>query len=199
VARLPLYLQCLESLPESQQTVSSKQLAKIANVNSAKVRKDLSHLGSYGVRGVGYDVEHLCFQVRTVLGLTREWRVVIIGIGNLGSALANYGGFNQRGFRVIGLYDIDAQKVGQTVNGLVVRHVDDLEHDIEEREVAIAVIATPASAAQQVTHRLTKAGVRSILNFAPTVLHTPDGVDIRNVDLSTELQILSFYLHRRSR
>lgn len=198
VARLPVYLQCLEHLPRSKSTVSSAQLAEIAHVNPAKVRKDLSYLGSYGVRGVGYDVDHLSFQIRTELGLMREWQVVIVGIGNLGSALANYGGFNERGFQVTGLYDVDHRKVGKRVDGLTISHLDDLHDHVSSNGVAIGVIATPASSAQSVAQQMAAAGVRSILNFAPAVLDVPESMEVRNVDLSTELQILSFYLQRNS-
>lgn len=196
VARLPLYLQCLEQLPAGRRTLSSNQLARMANANPAKVRKDLSFLGSYGVRGVGYDVAHLRFEIRRELGLTRDWPVVIVGIGNLGSALANYGGFADRGFRVVGLYDVAAERVGERINELVVQHLRDLEEDVRRHSAAIGIIATPASVAQEVADRLAAAGVRSILNFAPTVLRMPPGIEVRRVDLSTELQILSFYLRR---
>ncbi|MFQ5966837.1 MAG: redox-sensing transcriptional repressor Rex, partial [Acidimicrobiia bacterium] len=191
VARLPLYLQCLERLEHSQGTVSSQELAHIAHVNSAKVRKDLSYLGSYGVRGVGYEVDHLAFQIRTELGLMRDWNVVIVGMGNLGSALSNFGGFPERGFRIVGLYDIDRAKIGKKVDGLAIRHISDLPADVEAHNVSIGLITTPAGAAQETLELLSEAGVRSILNFAPAVLSSPDTVELRNVDLSTELQILS--------
>lgn len=199
VARLPVYLQCLRDLAPAQQTVSSDQLAKMAGVNPAKVRKDLSYLGSYGVRGVGYDVEHLRSEVERALGLSRTWPVVIVGVGNLGSALANYGGFNERGFEVVGLFDSDPEKIGRQVDGLVVSPMDRLEEVVRRQEVAIGVIATPAHAAQEVADRLAGAGARSILNFAPSVLQVPEGVELRQVDLSIELQILSFYLEQSSR
>ena len=197
MTRLPLYLQCLEPLEGAQQTVSSEELAAIASVNSAKVRKDLSYLGSYGVRGVGYDVDHLAFQIRTELGLMSDWHVVIVGMGNLGSALSNYGGFPERGFRIVGLYDIDPSKIGDKVDGLSIRHVSDLAADVHEHEVSIGLITTPAHAAQEALEYLAAAGVTSILNFAPVVLSVPEAVEVRNVDLSTELQILSFYLSRQ--
>ncbi len=185
VARLPLYLRALTALSErSVPTVSSEELAAAAGVNSAKLRKDFSYLGSYGTRGVGYDVEYLVYQISRELGLTQDWPVVIVGIGNLGAALANYGGFASRGFRVAALIDADPAMAGKPVAGIPVQHTDDLERIIADNGVSIGVIATPAGAAQQVCDRLVAAGVTSILNFAPTVLSVPDGVDVRKVDLS---------------
>lgn len=199
VARLPLYLRALTALSErSVPTVSSEELATAAGVNSAKLRKDFSYLGSYGTRGVGYDVEYLVYQISRELGLTQDWPVVIVGIGNLGAALANYGGFASRGFRVAALIDADPAMAGKPVAGMPVQHTDDLEKIIEENGVSIGVIATPAGAAQQVSERLIAAGVTSILNFAPTVLSVPDGVDVRKVDLSIELQILAFHEQRKA-
>jgi redox-sensing transcriptional repressor len=199
VARLPVYLRALYALAENgTATVSSEELAVAAGVNSAKLRKDLSHLGSYGTRGVGYDVQYLVYQVSRELGLTQDWPVVIIGAGNLGRALANYGGFASRGFRVAALLDADAAVVGTPVAGLVVRHSDEMEAVIRRHRVSIGVIVTPAGSAQGVCDRLVAAGVTSILNFAPVVLSVPDGVDVRKVDLSIELQILAFHAQRKA-
>jgi redox-sensing transcriptional repressor len=199
VARLPVYLRCLIDMAErGTHTVSSEQLADAAGVNSAKVRKDLSYLGSYGTRGVGYDVEYLIYQVRRELGLEQDWPVAIVGIGNLGHALANYRGFAERGFRVVALLDDDERKVGERVGELTVEHIDDLDRVVKDEQVAIGVIATPAAAAQEVCDRLVAAGVNSILNFAPAHLQVPGGVFLRKVDLSTELQILSFHEQRRA-
>ncbi|MFI2237426.1 redox-sensing transcriptional repressor Rex [Streptomyces chrestomyceticus] len=199
VARLPLYLRALTALSErSVPTVSSEELAAAAGVNSAKLRKDFSYLGSYGTRGVGYDVEYLVYQISRELGLTQDWPVVIVGIGNLGAALANYGGFASRGFRVAALIDADPAMAGKPVAGIAVQHTDELEKIIKDNGVSIGVIATPAGAAQQVCDRLVAAGVTSILNFAPTVLTVPDGVDVRKVDLSIELQILAFHEQRKA-
>ncbi|WP_421121456.1 redox-sensing transcriptional repressor Rex [Aquihabitans daechungensis] len=198
VARLPVYLRSLaELVDEKIATVSSERLAEMAGVNAAKVRKDLSYLGSYGTRGVGYDVEYLLFQMSRELGLTHDWPVAIVGAGNLGSALANYGGFTQRGFPVAALFDSDRSKVGQEVHGVEVHHTDDIAVLAKELGVGIGVIATPASAAQDVADKLVAAGVGSILNFAPTVIAVPDGVSLRKVDLALELQILSFYQEHR--
>jgi redox-sensing transcriptional repressor len=177
--------------------VSSERLAELAGVNAAKVRKDLSYLGSYGTRGVGYDVDHLLHEISRELGLTHDWPVVIVGVGNLGHALANYRGFGARGYRVVALVDSDPDKVGQSVGELVIEALDDLPAIAHARAVAIGIIATPAHAAQKVADRLVDAGVRSILNFAPTVVSAPADVSLRKVDLAIELQILSFYQERR--
>jgi redox-sensing transcriptional repressor len=197
VARLPVYLRTLvEVNAEQVTTISSERLAELAGVNAAKVRKDLSYLGSYGTRGVGYDVEYLLFQMSRELGLTKDWPVVIVGIGNLGAALANYGGFGDRGFPVAALVDADRSKVGTTFGDHEIRHVDDLPRLVTELGIAIGIIATPAAPAQDVADRLVAAGVTSILNFAPTVINVPPEASLRKVDLALELQILSFYRQR---
>jgi redox-sensing transcriptional repressor len=199
VARLPVYLRALYTLAErGVGTASSDELATAAGVNSAKLRKDLSYLGSYGIRGVGYDVDYLVYQVSRALGLTQKWPVVIVGAGNLGRALANYGGFVSRGFRIAAVLDADKSVVGRKVGTLVVRDVSELESVVANDSIVIGVIATPASVTQEVCDRLVAAGVTSILNFAPLVLNVPPGVDVRKVDLSIELQILAFHAQRRS-
>jgi redox-sensing transcriptional repressor len=198
VARLPVYLRALYALADHDvATVSSEELAAATGVNSAKLRKDLSHLGSYGTRGVGYDVEYLVYQVSRELGLTQDWPVLIVGAGNLGRALANYGGFASRGFRIAALLDSDPAVVGTVIAHHTVRSDAELEQVVEAFDVSIGVIATPAAVAQNVGDRLVAAGVTSILNFAPVVLNVPSGVDVRKVDLSIELQILAFHAQRR--
>ena len=197
VARLPLYLRSLLELNGGTPTLSSERLAELAGVNAAKVRKDLSYLGSYGTRGVGYEVEYLVFQMSRELGLTQDWPVAIVGVGNLGQALANYGGFGDRGFPVAALVDADASKVGSTIGNHVVRHIDELPVLAQELHIAIGIIATPASVAQDIADRLVAAGITSVLNFAPSVVNVPDGASLRKVDLASELQILSFYQQRR--
>ena len=199
IARLPVYLRALYALAErGVSTVASDELAAAAGVNSAKLRKDLSHLGSYGIRGVGYDVDYLVYQVSRALGLTQRWPVVIVGAGNLGRALANYGGFVNRGFKISAILDSDRDLVGRKIGDVIVGHVGDLEDVVSGNGVAIGVIAVPAGAAQAVCDRLVAVGVTSILNFAPLVLNVPEGVDVRKVDLSIELQILAFHAQRRS-
>jgi redox-sensing transcriptional repressor len=199
VGRLPVYLRALVEIAEGGgTTVSSEHLAEAAGVNSAKLRKDLSHLGSYGTRGVGYDVAYLIHQVRRELGLTQHWPVVIAGIGNLGHALANYRGFAERGFLAAALVDADPEKVGERIEGLAIRHIDELPEIVREHASAIGVISTPAAAAQEVADRMVAAGIRSILNFAPVVLAVPEGVSVRKVDLAIELQILTYYEQRKA-
>jgi redox-sensing transcriptional repressor len=199
VARLPEYLRALHNLAEAgNDTVSSEGLAAAAGVNSAKLRKDLSQLGSYGTRGVGYDVASLIDHIEYVLGLTQRRAVALVGVGNLGHALAGYEGFASRGFRIVALFDAEPSRVGKQINGLVVRHIDELPRTAAEESIAIGVIATPARAAQSVADQLVAAGVTSILNFAPCVLSVPDGVDVRKVDLAIEMQILSFHEHRKA-
>ncbi len=199
VGRLPVYLRALVEMAENgASTTSSEELAAAAGVNSAKVRKDLSHLGSYGTRGVGYDVAYLIHQVRRELGLTQDWPIVIVGVGNLGHALANYRGFAERGFRTAALVDAEPAKVGEVVGGLPIRPVDDLPEIVRANPGAMGVICTPASEAQKVADLLVASGVRSILNFAPVVLQAPPGVSVRKVDLAVELQILAFYEQRNA-
>lgn len=199
VARLPLYYRALTEAGESSlPTISSERLAELAGVNAAKVRKDLSYLGSYGTRGVGYDIDYLVHEIARELGLTRDWPVAIVGIGNLGRALANYRGFGARGFRVVALLDADPDVVGKRFGDLVVEPVAELDGIVTDRGIAIGVLAVPAPVAQDVTDRLVTAGVTSILNFSPSVCVVPEGVSMRKVDLATELQILSFYQLRRS-
>ena len=197
VARLPGYLRALTALARNGiPSVSSEELATAAGVSSTMLRKDLSHLGSYGVRGVGYDVERLASEITSALGLTQDWPVAIVGMGNLGRALAAYRGFAERGFRVIALLDGDPRVVGDRVAGDVVRPMRDLPDLVVDHGLAIGVIATPSAGAQEACDDLVEAGVRSVLNFAPAVLSVPDGVVVRTVDLSTELQILAFHGQR---
>ena len=199
VVRLPVYLRALVDIAEiGTATVSSDDLAAAAGVNSAKVRKDLSYLGSYGTRGVGYDVAYLIHQIRRELGLTQHWSILIVGIGNLGQALANYDGFTERGFRVAALVDADPAKVGQNVGGLEIQSVSALPRLVKAHDVAIGVIATPAAVVQEVADQMVHAGIRSILNFAPAVITVPPGVSVRKVDLAIELQILAFYEQRKA-
>ncbi|MGB8862096.1 MAG: redox-sensing transcriptional repressor Rex [Ilumatobacteraceae bacterium] len=199
VSRLPVYLRILgEQSAEGVDNISSERLAELAGVNAAKVRKDLSYLGSYGTRGVGYEVDYLIYQVRRELGLTHDWPVVIVGAGNLGQALAGYGGFGERGFPVAGIVDVDNSKVGTVLGGVRVRHIDELPQIVQTKRVSIGVVATPGNAAQEAADLLVKAGVTSILNFAPIVLSVPRSIEVRKVDLAVELQILSYHEQRRA-
>lgn len=199
MARLPEYLRLLtEAHDGGVSNLSSEELADLAGVNAAKVRKDLSYLGTYGVRGVGYDVEYLIYQFRRELGLDHDWPVVIVGAGNLGQALAGYGGFRDRGYPVAGIVDIDERKVGTLIGAVPVRRLSDLAAIVETTQVSIGVIATPPQAAQDAADLLVTAGVTSILNFAPVLLNVPSTVSVRKVDLAVELQILSYYEQRRT-
>jgi redox-sensing transcriptional repressor len=199
VARLPVYLRALEVLArQGVVTTSSRALALLAGVGSAQLRKDLSHLGSHGTNGVGYDVAHLSRQITVALGLTSQRRVVIIGIGHLGHALANYTGFSGRDFVVAGLVDADPRVVGTVVAGLQVRPAEELEQVVAETAATIAVIATPADVAQDVCDRAVAAGVTGVLCFAARTVRVPDGVDLRTVDLGSELQILAYHDRRKA-
>lgn len=200
VSRLPIYQRVLGELQaQGAATVSSEDLAELAGVNAAKARKDLSFLGSYGIRGVGYEVDYLLFQIRHALGLTQQWPVVIVGVGNLGRALADYAGFTSRGFPIAALVDDDPAKVGTEHVGHLIRPLADLDGLVATHDIAIGVIATPSIGAQRVADLLVSAGVSSILNFAPAVLTVPETVHLRQVDLAVELQILSFYRQRHLR
>jgi redox-sensing transcriptional repressor len=198
VARLAVYLRVLTTLADGGRgTVSSGELATAAGVNPAGLRKDLSHLGPCGVRGVGYEVRTLRDRISRVLGVERSRACVLVGMGNLGSALAGYAGFGSRGFEFVGLFDAAPARVGQRIGGHTVRPVDELEEVVAATQASIGVITTPAEVAQSVCDRLAAAGVRSILNFAPVTLAAPAGVDVRKVDLSVELQVLAFLGQQR--
>lgn len=199
VARLPLYLRVIVAAADAgRRTVSSDDLATASGVTSANVRKDLSFLQTRGTRGIGYSVAELTEEISRVLGLAGERPLVIVGIGNLGRALVAYDGFSRRGFRIVALLDVDPRKIGSAISGVQVEDLAELESIIKDRGVTIAVVATPASAAQTVAERLVNAGVTALLNFAPTHLDVPPHVMVRKVDVSTELQILSFYEQARS-
>ena len=199
VARLPVYLRALNQLAGTGvDTVSSGALASSAGVNPSQLRKDLSYLGSYGIRGVGYDVDHLRDRIGREVGSAHDWPVVIVGLGNLGTALANYFGSSSRGFRIVAMVDPDPELLGTRINGVAICDLADLETAVARAGAVIAVIATPADAAQAVVDRLVYQGVTSILNFAATVLAVPDGVTVRKVDLGQELQILAYHQQRKT-
>ncbi len=198
IARLPRYLRCLSDMAATGGQCSSDQLADAAGVTAAQVRKDLSYLGSQGTRGVGYDIESLMASIREVLGMTKTHPVVIVGAGNLGTAITNYKGFSNWGFEVVAIVDVDSSKIGQPVDGLVVQASEHLESIIADEDVAIGIIATPPSAAQAAADRLVASGVRSILNLAPIILKVPDDVTVRRVDISIELGILAHHLSSAS-
>jgi redox-sensing transcriptional repressor len=194
VTRLPVYLRVLsEAADQRAGVISSELLAARAGVNAAQVRKDLSHLGSYGTRGVGYNVGYLIRQINRQLGLTEDRRAVIVGVGNLGHALAGYPGFAQRGFRIVAALDDDPAKSGEVLGDLVVRPFSELDRVVHDERATIGIVTTPAQVAQAVADALVGAGIGSVLNFSPTRVRVPPHVVVRHVDLSIELQILSYY------
>lgn len=198
IRRLSLYLRFLEEFEErGLATISSEELAARGGTTSAQVRKDLSFFGSFGKRGLGYSVPELSSRLRKILGLEREWRVIIIGAGKIGAALAQYRGFAERGFVITAIYDQDPQKVGRDVDGLTVRTVERVGTDSESTEADIAVIAVPASAAQATADRVVEAGIRAIMSFAPRRLSVPEDVPVKMVNMAMELEGLSFALSNR--
>ena len=198
VRRLSLYLRFLEDFENrGQTTISSDELARLGGTTSAQVRKDLSLFGSFGKRGLGYSVAELGERLRQILGLGREWRVIIIGAGKIGAALAQYRGFAQRGFTVIAVYDVDPAKVGRKWDAHVVRDISQLDRDIAKDPPDIAVLATPAEHAQKMAERLVKLGIKGILNFAPVQLQVPNEVAVKTVNMAMELEGLSFALVNR--
>lgn len=199
VARLAGYLRVLTSAAVHGTVISSESLAREAGVNPANLRRDLSYLGTFGVRGVGYDVAELTGEITTALGAHQSHRVALVGLGNLGQALAGHSGFGGgRGFSLAALFDADPQRIGIEAGGLTVQDVRELIPVCAERSISIGVITTPAAAAQQVADALVAAGVRSILNFAPQQLDVPTGVEVRRVDLGLELQMLAFHEANRA-
>lgn len=198
VRRLSLYLRFLEEFENAGlTTVSSDELAARGGTTSAQVRKDLSFFGSFGKRGLGYQVAELTQRMRRILGLERDWRVVIVGVGKIGAALAQYEGFRQRGFRVVGLYDSDLAKIGREMYNLTVRPIEALAEDNRERPVDIAVIAVPANAAQRAVDQVVAAGIMGIMSFAPIQLHVPADVTLNTVNMAMELERLSFALSNK--
>ena len=198
VRRLSLYLRFLEEFENAGlTTVSSEELAARGGTTSAQVRKDLSFFGSFGKRGLGYQVAELTQRMRRILGLERDWRVVIVGVGKIGAALAQYEGFQQRGFRVVALYDSDPAKIGREIYGLEVRAIESMAEDNRERPVDIAVIAVPANAAQRVVDQVVAAKIVGIMSFAPIQLHVPADVTLNTVNMAMELERLSFALSNR--
>lgn len=193
VSRLPRYLRLLDDIRESQSTISSGELADAAGVHAANVRRDLSDLGFQGTRGVGYSVSDLRARIKKELGIDGRRKVAIVGAGNLGTALARYTGLSQRGFDVVAIYDVDHKRIGRYVDEIEVTDAVSIASDCESGLFDMAILAVPASVAQRVADQLVAAGVSSILNFAPVRVSVPEVVPVRQVDLSTELQILSYY------
>jgi redox-sensing transcriptional repressor len=195
VRRLSLYLRFLqEAEGAGAETISSEELARRGGTTSAQVRKDLSLFGSFGKRGTGYSVRELLREIRSILGLTRTWKVAVVGAGRLGSALSSYRDFQARGFEIRAVFDADPRKIGQDWGGVRVQPDEEMDRTLREERVDIAIVAVPADAAQGVVDRAVQAGVRAILNFAPVRLRVPSGVTLRNVDVTLELEGLSFAL-----
>jgi redox-sensing transcriptional repressor len=195
IRRLSVYTRCLLQLEEDGvKTISSQELAERFSLNSAQVRKDLAYFGEFGVRGIGYYVSGLKAELQRILGLDREWAVALVGFGNLGSALFHYRGFARQGFRIAAIVDDDPAKVGRAVNGLAIQALAELPRVVKGQAIQIGVVAVPAEAAQAVADRLVAAGIRAILNFAPSRVKVPKDVRLQNVDLSIELENLSFHL-----
>lgn len=197
INRLPRYLFCLEQFAGGSPTISSSDLARLADETAATVRKDLSHLGSHGTRGIGYDVDTLRAQIRGTLGLDQSRDIVIIGAGHLGSALVTYDGFRESELRVVGIYDISETVVGNRIGDMTVKHVDAMQADLAGLRCVLGIIAVPTGAAQNAADHLVAAGVCGILSFASTLLHVPRSVFVRHIDLATELHTLSYYVTAR--
>ena len=200
IRRLSVYTRCLLQLEEDGiKTISSQDLAERFNLNSAQVRKDLAYFGEFGVRGIGYYVSGLKAELQRILGLDREWPVALVGLGNLGSALFHYKGFSRQGFRVAVVFDDDPAKVGRDIDGVPIVATSDIAREVAARSIQIAILAVPAEAAQVVTDQLVAAGIKAVLNFAPARLRVPKEARLKHVDLSIELETLSFYLAQGSR
>ncbi|MBI4240113.1 MAG: redox-sensing transcriptional repressor Rex [Candidatus Rokubacteria bacterium] len=200
VRRLSIYTRCLQQLEEDGiKTISSQELAERFNLNSAQVRKDLAYFGEFGVRGIGYYVSGLKAELLKILGLDREWQVVLVGFGNLGSALFHYKGFERQGFRISAIFDDDPAKAGRVADGIAILPLRDLGREAKAKTLQIGIVAVPAEAAQGVTDRLVASGIKAILNFAPVRLKVPKDVRLKNVDLTIELETLSFALAQGAR
>jgi redox-sensing transcriptional repressor len=200
IRRLSIYTRCLLQLEEDGvKTISSQELAERFNLNSAQVRKDLAYFGEFGVRGIGYYVSTLKGELQRILGLDREWPVALVGLGNLGSALFHYKGFSRQGFRIAVVFDDDPAKAGRDIGGVPIVSTRELAREVRARAIQIAVLAVPADAAQDVTDQLLAAGIKAVLNFAPARLRVPKDARLKNVDLSIELETLSFYLAQGTR
>jgi redox-sensing transcriptional repressor len=198
-ARLSLYLRCLESWRrDGRTTASSRDIAASLGLGDAQVRKDLAYLGGLGRRGVGYQVADLTAAIRSALGIDREWKAIVVGVGNLARALLRYRGFPERGFRIVGLFDTDKRKVGQQIDGLEIYPMADLNRRVRLLEAELGIVTVPSEAAQDVGEVLARAGVRGVLNFAPAVLHLPEGIAVVNVDLTIQLEQLAFQIQQRA-
>lgn len=197
IRRLPLYARSLRYLLQDGITsVSSQELGDRINVTAAQIRKDLSYFGEFGKQGIGYDVEKLLIHIERILGLSHEWPVALVGIGNLGEAIAGYEGFRSQGIRIVALFDIDSAKIGSKLDGMAIQSINQIEHSVREMGIKLAIIAVPAENAQEVADLLIAAGVRAILSYAPVVLQSPEDVWVRYIDPVSVLHSMTYYLAR---
>jgi redox-sensing transcriptional repressor len=199
INRLSIYYRCLNRLAETKagknlKTISSHKISEITGINSTQVRKDLAYFGEFGRRGIGYPVDHLAKALREILGLNKAWNIIIVGAGNLGKALASYKGFEKKGFVIKGIFDFDSKKIGKQINNVPIYDIEKMEEFISGYKIKIGVIAVPADSAQYIMEKMIAGGIQSILNFAPISLSQFPGIRINNVDLSIELERLSYYL-----
>ena len=200
VRRLPLYARTLAHLQqEGVQSVSSQELGARINVTAAQIRKDLSYFGQLGKQGIGYKVDELLHHINQILGLNKEWNVVLVGVGHLGQAIARYSGFSESGIHIVGLFDVDPQKVGTELTGLTIQHVDRLPEVVREKNVRMAIVAVSAEQAQQVVDLLVAAGIEAILNYAPVIVRVPNNVWVRHIDPVSLLHSMTYYLAQNSR
>lgn len=197
IRRLPLYARSLRYLlQEGIHSVSSQELGERINVTAAQIRKDLSYFGEFGKQGIGYDVEKLLSQIEDILGLTQEWAVALVGVGHLGQAIARYEGFHTKGLRIVALFDSDGAKIGEEVAGLTIQDDEQISEVVRRLDVKLAIVAVPATRAQDVTDKLVAAGVRAILNYAPIIVQVPEGVWVRYIDPIAVLHSMTYYLAR---
>lgn len=198
VGRLPLYLRVLNRLlAQGQEVTSSQELGEELGISSAQIRKDLSHFGEFGKQGTGYHISFLIEQLQRILNLEEEWTVALVGIGDLGRALVGYAGFQPRGFRITQIFDVSPAKIGQDVGGITIQPFGDLPQVVRQAEIKVAMVAVPAPSAQEVTDALVNAGVKAILNYAPTKLRTPEHVHVQDIDPVVHLQHMTFYLSEK--
>lgn len=196
IERLPLYKKTMETLSMAGRThVSSSEIARLLQLSDAQIRKDLSYFGKFGVRGKGYDIESLSDKISEILGTTRTFPCILVGVGNIGEALLSYGGFENRNFEIQSAFDVDSSIVGRKINGCKIQHMDELKDFLSGKDIELAIVAVPSPAAQEVLEHLAECGIRGILNFAPFVPDLPENIIVENVDLSTNLEVLAYFLN----
>jgi redox-sensing transcriptional repressor len=195
IGRLPIYLRALTLLQEAgQEITSSQELGEKLGISSAQIRKDFSHFGEFGKQGTGYEISYLREQISQILHVDRDWTVMLVGFGDLGQAILHYGGFSQKGFHIEAIFDNDAKKVGQVVEGKTILAMKNLAEVVAEQNIKIAIIAVPAAAAQEVANKLFEVGIKAILNYAPITLSVPDNIQVQYIDPVMHLQRMAYYL-----